>query len=321
MRAYWIFLLPCFLGCSETISHSLDSAELPDSGGAEDAIALDTGGPDAGSQDAGPGDLGSPDLGAPDLGVGPDDASISDVDVGRGNIEVWVRGDLTPKTFNDGLSGQTPEAQTFSLGRFDLMRSANDTSPVVAFDHGDHPVAADMLGRTLVGRVASASIAPGTYTWGRVLLTSAEIRIQATGHLPNIGIGIPGTITTLGALSDSEIHGSRWHKGQAEFRFDSGGRSFTLPGTLPPFPSTPGGSIVETSTQTWLVFPFSTPFRVEAGNNQPVVTTIVYDVYQSFRWADQNTAGYAAGVFDVDGAAMSTEPIHSVGATNYRTEP
>jgi hypothetical protein len=78
---------------------------------------------------------------------------------------------------------------------------------------------------------------------------------------------------------------------------------------------------VETSTATWLLFPFSTAFRVDPANTQPQSSTIVYDVYESFRWEDQTTAGFTVGVFDLDGASRSTEPVHQVGATNYRTEP
>ena len=315
------------LGCSEMIDHPLPhpDAHLSTDATSTDAARGDAGAEDAALVDIGPGDSGESDAGAADAGSldvgGGPDAQSSDRDLGSGNIEIWVRGDLTPKTFNDGLAGQTPEAQSFSIGRLDLLRTATDTRPVVAFDHGQNPVAADMLGRTLVARVSSASIAPGTYRWGRVLLTSVELRVRATAHVPGLGFGVPGTITTIGALSNTQLNGTSWMKGRAEYRFESVGPSYTMVGTLPPFPSTSGGSIVETSTTTWLVFPFSTAFRVDPANTQPQSSTIVYDVYESFRWQDQNTAGFAVGVFDVDGASQSTEPVHQVGATNYRTEP
>lgn len=330
----WITLcgLTALLGCSEMIDHPLPH---PDAHLSSDATAPDVdGGADAGSEDAALGDAGlgdsgedagamdagAVDAGFSDVGGGPD-AQGSDRDLGSGNIEIWVRGDLTPKTFNDGWAGQTPEAQTFSIGRLDLLRTATDTRPVVAFDHGQRPIPADMLGRTLVGRVSSASIAAGTYRWGRVLLTSVELRVRATAHIPGLGFGVPGTITTIGALSNTELNGTPWMKGRAEYRFESAGQSYTIPGILPPFPSTSGGSIVETSTTTWLLFPFSTAFRVDPANTQPQSSTIVYDVYESFRWEDQTTAGFTVGVFDLDGASRSTEPVHQVGATNYRTEP
>lgn len=330
----WITLcgLTALLGCSEMIDHPLPH---PDAHLSSDATAPDVdGGADAGSEDAALGDAGlgdsgedagamdagAVDAGFSDVGGGPD-AQGSDRDLGSGNIEIWVRGDLTPKTFNDGWAGQTPEAQTFSIGRLDLLRTATDTRPVVAFDHGQRPIPADMLGRTLVGRVSSASIAAGTYRWGRVLLTSVELRVRATAHIPGLGFGVPGTITTIGALSNTELNGTPWMKGRAEYRFESAGQSYTIPGILPPFPSTSGGSIVETSTATWLLFPFSTAFRVDPANTQPQSSTIVYDVYESFRWEDQTTAGFTVGVFDLDGASRSTEPVHQVGATNYRTEP
>ncbi len=333
----WMTLcaLTGLVGCAETIDHPLPHPDAQvstaDAGGGEDGGALDTAPSDAARSDsaqsdaedtdAGATDTGAADAGASDSGLGGRDGGGADRDLGSGNIEIWVRGDLTPKTFTDGLSGQTPEAQSFSIGRLDLLRTATDTRPVVAFDHGRNPVAADMLSRTLVGRVSSASIAAGTYRWGRVLLTSVELRVRATAHVPGLGFGVPGTITTIGALSDTEINGSAWSKGRADYIFESAGQSYTIPGTLPPFASTSGGSIVETSTSTWLLFPFTVAFTVDPANTQPQMTTIVYDVYESFRWEDQTRAGFAAGVFDIDGASMSFEPVRKIGATNYHTEP
>lgn len=328
----WMTLctLTGLVGCAETIDHPLphpdaqvsaaDAAAAED-GGAPDAARSDAAETDAGALDTGATDSGLSDSGLSDSGLGGRDGGGADRDLGSGNIEIWVRGDLTPKTFTDGLSGQTPEAQSFSIGRFELLRTSTDAHPIVAFDHGRNPVAADMLSRTLVGRVSSASIAAGTYRWGRVLLTSVELRVRATAHVPGLGFGVPGTITTVGALTDTEINGMPWMKGHAEYRFESAGQSYTIPGTLPPFPTTSGGAIVETSTATWLLFPFTTAFTVDPRDTQAQSTTIVYEVFESFRWQDQSTVGFTAGVFDLDGASRSTEPVRQVGATNYRTEP
>ncbi len=48
--------------------------------------------------------------------------------------------------------------------------------------------------------------------------------------------------------------------------------------------------------------------------------TIVYKVFESFRWLDEAKPNYKKKVFDVDGLAMTYEPVKSFGATGYGVE-
>ena len=104
-------------------------------------------------------------LGGPGADGGPSGGSGGSLTDGgpaeEGTIEIYVQGELTPKVFSDGLSGQTPEDYVMGLSRFDLMRSATDPAPVTAFDHGARSVEVDMLGRTLAGTARTAEIQPG----------------------------------------------------------------------------------------------------------------------------------------------------------------
>ena len=310
-RAAW--LLPALLaaalaassGCGlfDSIDHGQTDGGAPDAGGSADAAT------DAGTD------------GGSDGGVdaGTDGGTDAGTDAGAGNIAIYVRGEITTRTFTDGYSGQTPRMQVFGIGRLDLMLGPTDPAPVTVVDHAASPVLADMLTTTLAGRANGAAIPPGVYTHGRVLLTQARFRIGATAHQG--ALALPGELTVVTALSDSTVDGQAWTKGRADYRFDGGVAAFSATGTLPPLPSTAGGTIVSEATRTWLVFPFTTPFVIDAADAGQQSATIVYQLYQSFRWQDQAATGYDAGVFDLDAVGPSFEPVKNFGATDYRTEP
>lgn len=262
---------------------------------------------------------GSPDSSAADRGVAREtsagEASARD-GAESGTLSIWIRGDLTPTSFSDGLAGQTPKPYTMGLGRFDLMTSSADPSPVTVFDHGTKPVEVDLLGLTLGGSAKLSALKPGSYSWGRVLLTSSTFTVATTVH---VGVPVGGTIKVQTALSDTTLEGKPWTQGQTTFTFAAGSFQQTLPATLPPLPTTGGGSIVQTGGRTWLVFPFPTPLSV-GPSAKDHKATIVYKVFESFRWQDEVKAGYTAKVFDVDGLALSFEPVKSFGATGYAIE-
>lgn len=281
-----------------------------------------------GTNDAGEADGGS-DAGS-DGGIGTDagmDAGMdagadAGWDAGQQNISIFVVGDLTPKTFTDGLSGQTPSAQEFGVGRLDLMTGPGDPSPVTVFDHGTAPVLVDMLSTqpTLAGQGASAAIPAGTYPWGRVALNLVRTTVATTAHAA--GNAVPADVTIVSALGDTLVGGVAWAKGRTEYHVKVGTTiDTTFPGTAPPLPATSGGMVVQDATHTWLVFPFSTPFVIDPTDSTPQVATITYEVFQSFRWEEQASPGFTGGVFDLDVATMSTEPVRNFGTTGYHTTP
>lgn len=272
-------------GCQDTIEH-----QRPADGQADSRPAAD-GGP--ASAEAGSGDLRH--------------------EGGGGLLSIFIRGDLTPKLFSDGLSGQTPKQYVMGLGRFDILRSAGDPSPVTVFDHGQKPVEVNLLSETLGGSRPLAELPAGTYSHGRVLLTHARFTVAAVVHAP--GVPLPGDIASVVALSDGIIDGKPWTQGQATFSF----AGFTVPGSVPALPSTAGGTIVSSGGRTWLVFPFPKPLTV-GGSGADHRATIIYQVHESFRWQDQDKAGYQPKIFDVDPLAPSFEPVLNFGATGYAIE-
>ena len=307
MKTLWTVLaasaLPLLVaGCdTDLIDHSVDAGV--------DVVADQDAGVDAGAGfDAGT-----------DAGV--DAGTDAGFDAGIGNIEVFVHGDLTAKTFTDGYAGQTPSAQVIGISRLDLMTSSTDPAPVTAFDHGDSVAMVDMIqaASTLAGRANSSGIPAGTYPYGRVLMTLALVTVDATAHLG--ALNPPGKLTITSALSDTTVGGTAWVKGKTEYSFLANGaatpQGFT--GLAPPLPNGPGVSIVQEAHRTWLVFPFTAPFIINPADTSPQVATIHYEVYKSFRWQDQTSAGYATDVLDLNPIAMDAEPVKNFGATGYHT--
>lgn len=238
----------------------------------------------------------------------PDGGSMFD-------LSLYVEGDLTPKTFDDGYSGQTPSSYTMGISRFDVMTSEDDVSPVTVFDYGEDYTEIDMLTTSLVGSADLTTIPPGIYTYGRVLLKMTRFDVETTVHSTMPPGSMAGTLTVLAALSDTEIEGTQRNQDWVQYTFDvMGGISTT--GVLPELPTTSAGKIVRENNETWLVFPFDHAITVLPIPGQAHSATITYEVYESFRWEDQDVSGYTDGVFDsrTDG---TSEPVVNFGATGY----
>ena len=233
------------------------------------------------------------------------------------SLSIYVKGDTTAHTFTDGYSGQTPKNYFMGVTRFDLMLSAQDMNPVPVFDTGDVFTEMDMLSTTLAGTARLIDIPPATYTHGRVRLASLRADVDATVHLAGGGYSYATTGTVNAALADVTIDGTPRTKGWALF---SASVPFVGPvsieTTLPPLPDNQGATVVDDGTATWLVFEFLTPLVVDYHVTAAKKATIIFDVYESFRWEELTTAGYTTGVFDVsqDG---SFEPVHNFGANSY----
>lgn len=264
--------------------------------------------------------IGRPSLGTPTPGRAG--ACGSSRHAGpAGNIAVYVRGDSSPKGSSDGLAGQTPSEQVFTLRRLELLRSPGDPNPVVAFDHGPSDgVPVDMLAEspTLVGRAHSSLLPAGTHTHGRVDLRRVRTTIAATAHLS--GLKVSARVTIDAALGDTEVDGDAWPKGTTSYTFTAGRVRQSFRGPAPSSPQTPGGATVTDASTTWLVFPFTTPFVIDPDETEARSTTATDDVFGSLRWEDLASADYATGVFDVEASAGSTEPVRGFGVTAYRTE-
>jgi hypothetical protein len=237
---------------------------------------------------------------------------------GRSVIEIYVEGDPAPKTFTDGYGGQTPRDFFMGLQRFDLLRAVDDPDPVTVFDHSPGYVEVDMSTRSLVGVGRTPQVPAGTYTHGRVLLAMARFVVDATAH--SGGAQLAGTMSIVDAISATTIDSRPFTKGQCELEFKAGSITNTMSYPLPPLPGTAGGTIVDDGDRTWMRFPFPTPIVIDPTDTATHQATIVYETFESFRWEEEQLAGYVDGAWDVNAIVADSEAVRNFGATGYRVD-
>ena len=230
-------------------------------------------------------------------------------------VSIYAEGDRTEKTFTDGLSGQTPSHYVMWINKFELLRSANDSNPALVFDHGTDYAMADMLSAdaSMVGQIPAADLPLGIYTHARVVLIAASVTVDdAAFHF--MGTPTPGPLNIFAALSDCVIDQQSYSQNDAEYTFNS----VTYDGTLPQLPTTSVGTIEQTGGETLLtvILPESLDLRAPPENDQNV--TVVFEVYECFRWQELQQPDYQDGVFDF--TQTSYEPVMNFGATGYRIE-
>lgn len=239
---------------------------------------------------------------------------------GGARLDIDILGDVSPQTFTDGLQGQTPSRYIQGLGAFQILRSADDLAPVVVFDHGADWVPVDMLARTRGGSSPLARLPRATYTHGRVRLAFTRFTVDAVAHA--LGQSVPGELTITSAhaattVVDAVGGGASYLRGESRFRFVGAGIEREGPIALPDFPATGGGSVVEREDGLWLEFPLTPPVVIEPTDPSNHLGVITYALFESFRWRDEAGVDWAEGSYDLDGTAMSSEPVLNFGATGY----
>jgi len=230
-----------------------------------------------------------------------------------GTIAIYLAGDLKPKTFLDTYAGQTPDRYQIALSKYQLLTSANDTQPVLCFDHGAKPVVADLSKDTLMGECQTATIPTATYTHGRVKLDWLSYRVGVTVHLviPN-----PGTLTIFSAYSNTTYQGKAYKAKSGSVAF-SGIVGITLPATFET-PRLPGFRAETTNGETWITFPFSRPLLVDQKNTQRHWARFYWEIYKSFRWQDLTATNHKTNVWDIYVTNHpSYEAVKYAGVTGY----
>jgi hypothetical protein len=248
-----------------------------------------------------------------------DDGTAADEGGGGGpTIEFVIVGDPASEVaFADSYASQTPTVFFVGIQKVQLLASADDSSPVTVFDAGDNDYAeVDMQGSTSLATVDLFTVLSGTYTHARVLLATARFTVQATVHPPFPVPAFPGPLSVLAALSDTVIDSTPRAQDWVQYSFSAGGFPFTKTGTLPPFPDSATGDVIREGGRTWLQVELSQHLTITPSISASYVATVTLKTKNSFRWEDQSTSGYAAGVFDSDSNGNS-EPVKSVGPGEY----
>ncbi|MBI5537437.1 MAG: hypothetical protein HY898_32235 [Deltaproteobacteria bacterium] len=222
----------------------------------------------------------------------------------------------TTDAFNhtDGYSGQTSRDTWQGVRSFQLLHDAADTAPVLVFDHGNGFVEAgyNNADDTIVGSAPIAVVPAGKYTLARFGVSHSRYRVYSTMHAQ--GSAYPGDFNCVQVLSDNtSIDGVERALGWYRYIFEFGGQSYPQEGAdapLPTSPTTGGFTMITIGGQTYYDFPIV--LDVPASVDHDMHVGLKVNMFESFRWEDQNQPGYAPAVYDT--TPTSFEPVRRFGA-------
>jgi hypothetical protein len=225
-----------------------------------------------------------------------------------------------PFPHSDGLSGQTPITHKSGLRSYRLFKDKNDAVGVSVFDLGKGfvEVSYDNGADTLVTEVPVTSIPEGVYTRAQVVHTHVRYRIKATAH--NGNFVVPGEFDNVQVMSDgTTLDGVERQGGYYRYVFKGPGFDFPLEGQGAPIPTVPssGGFSVSLVNGQW-IYEFPVAFTIDHGVKGVVDTALHVNMFESFRWKDENKPGYAPKIFDV--TAGSFEPVLRFGANSFEVK-
>jgi len=230
-----------------------------------------------------------------DAQAGEDVQGLEDADVtrdasapGPGTIAIYLTGDLTPRTFTDGLTGQTPTSYFVAVSEYWVQTSLYDPSPVYCYDSGGSPVEADLYGDTLVGVCQTQDIPSAIYTHGRVKVEWTLYTV--TGTLHYLGLPYPGDFTFFRAYSDTTYDGQSYLAGEGTIAFD-GATQVQIPTTYDPPLSLPGVRLETIDGELWMTFPYSYPLAVDQTSTDRHWARAHWQLFEGFRWADTAATG------------------------------
>lgn len=233
-------------------------------------------------------------------------------------IRIHLRANTKPFTHQDALAGETPLSHTSGIRKFQLLKQPGDPSPITIFDHGAGFVEAgyDDGDDTVVGSADPKKLTPGTYTQARVVHSHVRYRVAATVHAN--GLDLPGEFDNVQVLSDgTTLDGKTHDHGYYEYVFKFGNKSFPTSGENAPEPQVPssGGFNVKLEGGEWAYyFPTNLTLTQDLPGDVDVVMEV--NMFESFRWQDQEEMGFKPGVFDV--TPTSFEPVKQFGANSFK---
>ncbi len=280
----WACLIPLVAACGEDIDFG------PVGGGGEDA-----GGGGAGGAE-----------------VGGGGGSVNDA-----IVEIHMRSTTATFDHQDGLSGQTPAAHTSGVRSLKLFRDANDPNPATIFDFGQDSVEVSYAdGADVLVFTAQASDLPeANFTLARVVHSYVKYRVDATMHAS--GLVIPGQFDNVQTLSDNSlVDGQLTQSGDYTYVFEGAGMRFPQSGSDAPVPEyeAVGGFSVRFEDGEWAYyFPVNLPVNPDLPEDFAIILEV--NMHESYRWMDQTSPGFAAGVFDV--TPTTFEPVLQFGANSF----
>lgn len=278
----------------------------------------DTAAPGADARTPPPPDGGLVDRDAEIALDAPDAAAFDDGATGP-VAQVVVRTNTDPFPHADGYAGQTSRDAYQGIRSFELLRGIDDPDPLVLFDHGDDPVEAGYNDGddTLVGMVRLHGLRAGHYTMARSVVTHSRYRVDAVMHAG--GYVLPGEFDNVQVLSDgTRIDGVIRPESWFRYVFRTGGMDFPLEGLgapLPTEPTTTGGFSLSIEDGVAAYY-YPVDITLVATATEDLVIVLEVNMFEAFRWEDQDLPGYTAGVFD--SSPTASEPVRRFGANSLR---
>jgi hypothetical protein len=231
-------------------------------------------------------------------------------------VTIRMKSSTAPFAHKDGFSGQTTRKTKQGVRRFRLLRSANDPSPVVVFDHGSGFVEAgyDDGDDTVLGVAPLAKVPAGTYAIAQMVVTHSRFRVSSTMHYGGV---YPGDFDCVQALSDgTTLEGSVRARGWYRYVFTTSGQSVPQEGPNAPLPTqaeTGGFTMKTDGGETYYELPVS--LVVPSGITSDLTVVVHVNMHDAFRWEDQALPGYVTGVYDT--TPITFEPVRRYGANTY----
>lgn len=176
---------------------------------------------------------------------------------------------------------------------------------------------ADLKGDTLMGTCATATMASGAYTHGRVKLDWSRYTVQGSLHYN--GLVLPGSFTFLRAWSDTTVDGKAFKAGGGSLKFQdsSGVVSNEVAYAYPPLPQQPGITTTTVGGEFLMTFEYKKPLPIVKGAPGQHWARFHWHVLDGFRWQEAQEPKFTKGVWDVVPPPGVSEPVIFAGATAY----
>jgi len=232
-------------------------------------------------------------------------------------ITIRFRAHTDPFAHDDGLNGQTPISHSSGVRKLQLFKDPSDPNPITVFDFGSTfvEIGYDDGDDTSVYTLPAKSLPTGMYTMARVVHSHVRYRVSSTMHTN--GLSLPGEFDNMQVLSDGTLlDGQVRNHGYYEYVFLTGGQQFPTSGNNAPLPQgwNTGGFSVGVESGEWAYsFPVDLALTPDLAADLDVVLEV--NMFESFRWQDQDQPGYAPGVFDTN--PIVSEPVVHFGANSY----
>ncbi len=235
-------------------------------------------------------------------------------DTGGGTIKIYLKGDLTPQTFTDKYSSQTPTNYQIALSRYFIMLNAQDPKPQLCF-HLKKVAVADMSKDNLMGSCRTQTLKTGLYTYGKVKVEWVRYTVDGVMHYN--GIPLSGKLTFLRAYSDTTYQGKAYKAGQGRIKF-AGPTTVEIPYTFPQVPTTPGLKFSLVKGEFFITFPYTKPLPIDQTSKDQHWARMHWKIHNAFRWIDKALPSYKTDIWDVAVTTSTTEEVKLFGVSGYK---